>query len=153
MTATIRPLTENDLAEASALCLRSKAHWGYDVEFMNACRTELTLTAADLKGDLTVGAVHDDTILAVAQLCEAGGRWELEKLFVEPNAMGRGFGRLLIEWAIDTVAAHGGTRIEVASDPVAAPFYRSMGAEDAGQAASGSIPGRVLPRLILHVGR
>ena len=29
----------------TALCMRSKAHWGYDAAFMHACREELRMTA------------------------------------------------------------------------------------------------------------
>ena len=37
---------------------------------------------------------------------------------------------------------------ETVADPDAAPFYVHMGAEPAGEAESGSIPGRLLPRLV-----
>lgn len=42
-------------------------------------------------------------------------------------------------------------QLTVDADPDAAPFYRRMGARDDGQAASGSIPGRLLPRLVFDV--
>ena len=35
------------------------------------------------------------------------------------------------------------------ADPFAAPFYRRMGMADVGMAPSGSIPGRMLPRLAM----
>ena len=36
----------------------------------------------------------------------------------------------------------------IEADPDAAPFYRRMGAQDVGLAPSGSIPGRMLPKLV-----
>jgi hypothetical protein len=33
----------------------------------------------------------------------------------------------------------------------AAPFYRRMGAYDVGQAPSGSVPGRMLPKLVMNL--
>src|SRR5262245_25478142 len=41
----------------------------------------------------------------------------------------------------------GARRLLIESDTDAAPFYRRMGARDVGVVASGSIPGRLLPRL------
>jgi len=37
------------------------------------------------------------------------------------------------------------------ADPDAADFYRRMGAVDAGSVASGSISGRVIPRLTIEL--
>ncbi|WP_370187407.1 GNAT family N-acetyltransferase [Qipengyuania sp.] len=153
MHAFIRPLKAIDLDEASALCLRSKAHWGYDAKFMEACRSELVFTPRDIEEDLSVGLWVSGSLRAVAQISGERERWELEKLFVEPAAMGRGLGRTLFEWAVVTVASRGGTIMTIAADPCAVPFYRRMGAEDAGHVPSGSIRGRFLPRLHLRVGR
>jgi hypothetical protein len=45
----LRDAQQNQLPSLSALCLRSKAVWGYDDAFMIACRTELTLIPDELK--------------------------------------------------------------------------------------------------------
>jgi hypothetical protein len=37
------------------------------------------------------------------------------------------------------------------ADPDAAPFYRKMGAYDVGQAPSGSVPGRMLPKFAMNL--
>ena len=44
MSSSLRPARIEDLEALSALCLRSKAHWGYDAAFMAAWGQELTLT-------------------------------------------------------------------------------------------------------------
>jgi hypothetical protein len=46
----------------------------------------------------------------------------------------------------------GAHRMAIEADPDAAPFYRRMGAKDSGFAPSGSIPGRMLPKLIKELG-
>ncbi|MEM8726472.1 MAG: hypothetical protein AAGE86_13220, partial [Pseudomonadota bacterium] len=46
---TVAPLALRELANASSLCLRSKAHWGYDAGFIDACREELSLKPTDLQ--------------------------------------------------------------------------------------------------------
>jgi hypothetical protein len=45
----------------------------------------------------------------------------------------------------------GARRVFIEADPDAAPFYRRMGARDAGLAPSGSIAGRMLPRLVFEL--
>ena len=151
MPVAIRPLTEEELEEASAVCLRSKAYWGYDATVMKACRDELTLSAADLEGGLSVGMREGGTLLGVAQVICESDNWELEKLFVDPPAMGRGIGGQLFAWAVETVGARGGQTMHIAADPQAADFYRRMGAVDAGHISSASIPGRSLPLLCYQI--
>ena len=43
MPLTIRTPRPDELSSLSDLCFRSKAVWGYDAAFMEACRGELTL--------------------------------------------------------------------------------------------------------------
>ena len=147
MPVAIRPLTEEELEEASAVCLRSKAYWGYDAAVMKACRDELTPSAADLEGGLSLGMREGGTLLGVAQVICESDNWELEKLFVDPPAMGRGVGSQLFAWAVAAAGARGGQTMSFAADPQAATFFRDLGAVDAGHVASASIQGRCLPLL------
>ncbi|UXX84225.1 GNAT family N-acetyltransferase [Roseovarius pelagicus] len=145
----LRPPRVEELARVSALMLRSKAHWGYDATFMRACVAELTMTAADLMRDDCMLACDGDRMLGVAQVSCDGGIAELEALFVDPVAMGRGVGRRLFDWATGAAIAHGARSLVIVADPDAEPFYQRMGAVPAGTTPSGSIPGRHLPRLTL----
>ena len=147
MPAVISPLTEAELETATALCLRSKAHWGYDLEFMAACRDELTLRKDDVADGLAVAICEGGTLLGVAQISEGHSQWELEKLFVDPPAIGRGLGARLFDWATNKAAEGGGNLLAIAADPDAAAFYRRMGAVDVGVTPSESITGRNLPLL------
>ena len=147
----IVPADARDLAALSDLCLRSKAHWGYDAVFLAACRAELTLTPRDLE-ESSVGVIHGTTgPIAIAQVSVDGSEAEIDKLFVDPAAMGRGLGRILFDWIARTARANGATRLRIEADPDAKPFYERMGATITGTAPSGSIPGRALPRLTLDL--
>jgi GNAT superfamily N-acetyltransferase len=68
-------------------------------------------------------------------------------MFVEPAVKRAGVGRLLWVKLEREAARLGATAIGVNSDPEAVPFYLAMGAAVVGEAPSGSIPGRLLPRL------
>lgn len=131
------------------LCLRSKAVWGYDAGFIAACRAELTIHPAGLARSPLRVAVTGGQITGVVQITVNGEEAELDRLFVEPLALRRGVGRVLLDWACGQAARSGARCLCIAADPGAAPFYRRMGACDDGVIASGSIPGRFLPRLRL----
>ena len=145
----LRQARKMELSELSALCMRSKAHWGYDDAFVAACRAELTLGLHDLGENLLRVAEQEGAPVGVAQISLQGGWAELEKLFVAPAHIGCGVGRALFEWAAQAARGSGATSMNIESDPAAAPFYRRMGAHDAGTAPSTAIAGRELPRLIL----
>ena len=142
----IRLAEARDLDRATAVCLRSKAFWGYDDAFMAACREELTLTPDDLD-DLVLVAYSGSELLGVIQLSRTDDMLEIEKLFVDPSAMRRGLGRRLFDEAIDRAVVPGVRAIRAEADPQAVPFYTAIGFMRVGDAPSGSIAGRTLPVL------
>ncbi|WP_231920056.1 GNAT family N-acetyltransferase [Microlunatus soli] len=143
---TIRPARAEEHATISALALRSKGHWGYSPEFLQACRAELTYRAEDCGTGMWVA---DDGTgpLGFSRLAGVPPDGELAALFVDPDAIGTGCGRLLLEHILREAAARGFRRLDLDADPGAEPFYRHFGATRIGSSPSGSIPGRVLPRL------
>lgn len=147
----IGPATVADASAATALALRSKASWGYDADFMSACRDELAVTAEMLRDSrvLVEVAREDDAIVGLLVVDFTSPHAELDALFVEPGRMHRGVGRRLMARALRACAQRGHTALAIQSDPQAAAFYRRMGALDCGFSPSASIPGRMLPVLIL----
>ena len=148
----LRNALQDELSSLSALCLRSKAHWGYDEAFITACRAELTLHPDDLQTTSLQVAERDAAVAGLAQVKVTGLDADLLKLFVEPALLGSGIGRLLFEWATAKARDLGATRMTIDADPGAAPFYERMGAHHVGFAPSGSFPGRMLPRMLIQLG-
>lgn len=147
----LRRPSVDELPEISALCMRSKAHWGYDDAFLRACRDELTFGPTSLAdGEMWVLDV-DDTIVGTVQVEVSDREGELLKLFIDPDSMGQGYGRVLFDWSVSVLRESGARTMVIEADPDAEPFYRRMGAVPAGTAPSGSIPGRMLPRLELRL--
>ncbi len=144
----LRRPSVRDLADLTALCLRSKAYWGYDAEFMAACVPVLTLTEADLTDIPTITEVEGETLLGMVQVSNGDEGCTLQRLFVDPAHMSMGTGRRLFQWAVGTARGMGAAEMIVESDPGAVPFYVAMGCRPAGAAPSEAIPGRMLPRLV-----
>jgi len=137
----------HELPLLSALCLRSKAVWGYDETFLEACRAELTIQVEELESTPLCVAEDDGAIVGVAQIAVDGAVADLQKLFIEPGAIGLGVGRSLFAWVIATAKDLGARHLTIDADPGAVGFYKRLGATEHGSAPSGSIPGRMLPRL------
>jgi GNAT superfamily N-acetyltransferase len=151
MQLLIRAPDVEELPALGELCLRSKAVWGYDADFMAACRAEMTFVPDDLVSSRIAVAECGESVLGVVQVRLAGCDAELAKLFVEPAALRGGVGRALFAWATDAAREMGAKQMVIEADPDAAPFYRCLGARDAGLAPSGSIAGRMLPKLVLEL--
>lgn len=135
-----------DLEALEALALRSKAHWGYDDAFLASCVGELRLPATALVDDIVLVARHKRHTCGFIRM----GRddpGEIEALFVAPEAIGGGIGRKLFHSAL---ACSNAARLIVVSDPHAEGFYRRLGFRAGGSEPSGSIPGRMLPRLVFE---
>jgi GNAT superfamily N-acetyltransferase len=139
------------ISEAKALSLlaiRSKAHWGYSKEFMENCREELTVTVDDLKsGDSQFYVAElDSNILGFYGIEPINDvQFELDALFVDSHAIGKGIGKLLLNHASTQIKKRGGKEMIIQGDPHAEKFYRASGAKRIGEKESGSIPGRYLP--------
>lgn len=151
---TLRSASPAEAACLSDLAIRSKAHWGYTEAFLDACRAELSYSPRQIEDDsvdFVVGMVGDTVAGFYALKKLSGSEFELEALFVEPNFIGQGIGRALLDHAKSTVVRDGGKRIVIQGDPHAEKFYRSAGGRLTGYRNSESIRGRKLPLFTIDI--
>ena len=146
---TIRAAQRGEAEALSALCKRSKAHWGYDAEFMRLSDASLTIAPELIDtGRVLVAIDSVGRFAGMASLAPlAGNIWDLLHMFVEPEAIGTGAGRALLAAITEKARELGGAALSIQADPNAEEFYLRMGARRAGEAPSDSIPGRMLPML------
>ncbi|MCX5343581.1 GNAT family N-acetyltransferase [Streptomyces atratus] len=138
----VRPARRSEAAALTELALASKAHWGYDEAFLASCRDELTMHPADIDRRRTAVAEEDGRVLGFTTLDGTPPEGALGMMFVAPDAIGRGIGRLLFEHAVAEARRLGFARFTIDADPNAEPFYLAMGAVRIGATPSGSILGR-----------
>lgn len=144
--AKIRPADASEAEGLSALAMRSKARWGYSVEFMDACREELTYSADYIRKNPVFVAESGAKIVGFYALERvSGSEAELTAMFVEPEHIGCGVGRALITHAKATARSQGIEAIIIQGDPNAVAFYQAAGGVSCGERESGSLPGRMLP--------
>lgn len=143
--ARLRRADPEECALLSAIAFRSKAFWGYDAAFMEACRAELTYTESQVR-DRFFGVIEEEKIIGFYALKPHGqSEVELDALFVLPEEIGKGYGRALMEHAKSKAVEMGAARMIIQSDPNARDFYEAAGGVCTGQRESVSIPGRSLP--------
>lgn len=73
---------------------------------------------------------------------------ELEDLWLDPQIIGRGLGRILFQHALGTAADERFEALLIEADPNAEGFYRVMGAIRVGSRQSSA--GRTLPLLRIN---
>jgi GNAT superfamily N-acetyltransferase len=147
----LRTAGPTDARRISEVAVRSKAYWGYDAQFMAACRDALTVRAEECDGEHVVVAIRGGEIVGYYQLEGTPPTGELADLFVDPSAIGCGVGGRLYRDALIRAHRLGFRELTIDSDPHAENFYRHMGAIRVGEVPSTVIAGRSLPRLRVDV--
>ena len=152
MSTAIRRARGNEAAGLTAIAHAAKRHWGYPEAWIAHWRDVLTITPP---------YVRDHAVFVAAEaeggrprgfyaLSMRGTTAVLDHLWIEPEWMGRGLGRELLNHAMRTARAEGAARLEIDSDPHAEAFYRRMGAIRIGEVrADVDDVRRVLPRMEL----
>ena len=151
---TIRPARPEEAADLSALCKRSKAHWGYDATFMALSDAALTISPSLIGAGRVLVAERGGALLGMASLDPLkDGVWDLLHMFVDPSAIGSGAGRALFAAIAQLARGLGGAVLSIQADPHAEAFYLRLGAVRTGEAPSESVPGRMLPMLQYDLAR
>ncbi|MFG2292144.1 GNAT family N-acetyltransferase [Streptomyces sp. NPDC048603] len=141
----VRAARAEEAEALTALVRRSKAHWGYDEEQLASWEPALRIEGTEVGHRRIVVAEDPDGVRGVASLEGAGGAAEavLGLLFVEPEAIGRGVGRVLYRYVLRRARQLGVRRLLVDADPHAAGFYRAMGAVPEAEPEPGTADGLI----------
>lgn len=91
----IRKANMDEASYLSGLAFRSKAHWGYSDDFMEACRDDLTISPEQIASSLIYVLEDENSIKGFIGLEIDNGGCFLTDLFIEPKAIGKGYGRAL----------------------------------------------------------
>ena len=127
----IREARSGEAEDLSDVAYRSKGYWGYNPETLDQWAGPLTITEEYLEANPTFVAYEEDDeerILGFCALLCDQGRWELDHMWVIPEAIGRGIGARLFLRACEEAELLGASSLWILSDPSAEGFYKHMGA-------------------------
>ncbi|OWJ67519.1 GNAT family N-acetyltransferase [Inquilinus limosus] len=126
MTIRTRTARPEDREPLGALKLRASLAWGDHVEALRAMPEAGQVPAEHLPAIIV--AEWDSAIAGFATvLPRDDGGAELEDLFVDPTAWGRGIGRRLVAEAEARAARLGARALHVVAGDRARPFYERCG--------------------------
>ena len=147
LQAEIRRALPGEAATLSAIALRSKALWGYDAAFMEACRAPLTVDPEAIAKCPFYVLDEGGTITGFYGLSGQPPRGEIEFLFVAAERVRSGRGQQLARHFLALARSLRFEEMDVSADPNAEDFYVAMGAVRIGEVPSDAIPNRLIPRL------
>ena len=143
MSVEIRAATASEREALEELQRRSSMHQPMYREQLAAHPDAIELPEEQIAAGHVRVAEQYGAIAGFAVLLErSGDACELDGLFVEPDLMRSGIGRLLVEDAQRLARDRGATRIDVVANPQALEFYEAVGFVTTGTAQTRFGPAR-----------
>jgi GNAT superfamily N-acetyltransferase len=142
-------------AQAAALtqiALAAKSHWGYPERWMELWKPQLTFAPAYFEEHESWVAELEHAPIAFYTLLERDEVTWIENLWVSPEWIGKGVGKMLFLHAREAARQRGFQTLRLEADPNAVGFYRHMGMKQVGERRS-EIEGhpRILPIMELRL--
>jgi len=154
MKYNIRQAHPHEAQLLTDLAMRSKQSNGYDDEFMEQCRDELTVTEQSLlEAEFWVAETEDENNVVCGcvglSVDKVGKSAEVNSFFIDPDWKRQGIGRLLWQDLVLRAIDMGISQLRLDADPSAVSFYEALGFEIISYTPSGSIAGRKLPHMTI----
>ncbi len=140
-----------DNIELSKLTVRSKAHWNYSSEKIEKWKDDLTISAEYIDKNEVYKLKEDDRLIGYYSFQSPDSKKvKLDNIFIDPEFIGRGYGKILMNHFFKQVKNKGFENIYLDSDPNAEKFYQNLGFKVIGQLES-SIKNRFLSIMELEI--
>ena len=144
----IRKAFAYDSARLTQLAHESKRFWGYPEHWIEHWKQDLTISFDFIENHQVFVAESEGTIVGFYALVAHHEKLELDHLWVAPDQIGKGVGKLLFLHAMESAHEQKYSEVGILSDPNAEGFYRKMGAARIGEELSEiDNQKRSLPRL------
>lgn len=149
----IKQAISADAETLTHITRKSKAHWGYSVEQIEAWAEELTISKIYIDiNQVFKLLIEDKTIAYYSYYMEDDTTIRLDNLFVLPDHMRKGIGSYLIKDFLARIKAIDIQRVVLESEPNAIDFYKHFGFIKTGERES-STKGRHLPQMGLDISK
>ena len=148
---TIEKAISNDHQSLTEITKKSKAYWGYSDEQIEKWSAFLTVTPLyiDTNGVYKL-IIKNNTIGYYSFLYKDEKTVKLDNLFVLPEYIGKGFGKILMKHFLLEIDKTIVNKIILNSEPNAEQFYAKLGFVKTGQIET-SIKDRFMPIMELNI--
>ena len=148
---TIEKANSQDHEILTKITKKSKAYWGYSDEQIATWSEFLTITSIYIETESVYKLTLKNKIAGYYSfLSEDEKTVKLDNLFVLPEYIGKGFGRLLMEHFLLQISKTNADKIILNSEPNAEQFYAKLGFVKTGQIET-SIKDRFMPIMELEL--
>lgn len=140
-----------EICEADILtniAIRSEAYWDYDSVFIESFKSIYKVTGEFISNNPTFLMEEDKNIVGFYSILKGDKETELEYFYIEPQSIGKGYGKLLWNHMVDYCRKQHINEIALVTSPQAIGFYTKMGAVLVGEVNSLVIKERKIPRLV-----
>jgi len=150
---TIKKANSNDYKILTEITKKSKAYWGYSNEQIEIWSEFLTVTKEYIETKSVYNLIIEDQIIGYYSFFhESENTIKLDNLFVLPDFIGKGFGKILMNDFLDQIKNSDAQKVILNSEPNAEDFYIKFGFVKVGQVET-SIKNRYLPIMELKINR
>jgi len=148
----IRRASPGETGVLTEIAHAAKRHWSYPESWIEYWREDLTITPQFIANNEVFVATNGEEILGCCALVITESLAELEHMWIKPECIGTGVGRVLFFHAKDRAQELNLPALELSADPNAEGFYRRIGAARIGEVSS-EIEGqpRMLPRMRIEL--
>jgi ribosomal protein S18 acetylase RimI-like enzyme len=148
---TIRQAKMCESAILTDIAIRSESHWGYDSDFMNSFKSIYKVTEGFINENPTYVIEEQENILGFYGITCGKEGVELEYLYIDPEFIGKGYGKLLWNHIVKYCKVNRVDRIVLVTSPQAVGFYTKLGAVQIGEVESLVRKGRMVPKLVCSI--
>jgi GNAT superfamily N-acetyltransferase len=137
----------------TAITKKSKAYWGYSEAQIQNWSESLTVTATYIETKFVYKLVIETkTVGYYSFFYQDEHTVKLDNLFILPEYIGKGFGRILMDDFLILVKRANVNKIILDSEPNAEMFYAKLGFVKVGEIET-SIKNRCLPIMELNINK
>jgi GNAT superfamily N-acetyltransferase len=147
----IIPARESSLVKVNRLIARSKAYWAWPDGYLDRALPLLEITTTYLRGNRCFEIVSDSGhLLAFVSVVQIDVRVVIDNLWVTPEHIGQGIGRMACDHVFRLARECGWPRLWVLPDPPAEGFYRAVGFSDTGERVPSRVSGGPIFSVYCH---
>lgn len=129
---------------------RSKAYWGFSEEILKEWEHLLSISKDYIEKNKVYKLVENENVIGYYSYFSIDEKTiKLDNLFILPEFIGKGFGKILMNDFLEKANRLGIKKITLDAEPNAENFYKNFGFETVGQLES-SIKDRYLPIMELR---
>lgn len=147
----VKKAVKKDAKHLTELSIRSKSYWNYEKEQVSSWIEELTITKDYIASNHLYKLIINDTLIGFySYFPENKTNVNLNHLFVEPQHIGKGYGKFLMNDFFKRIRTTDFEKVILYADPNTEKFYSKLGFNTVGKLKS-AIKNRFLPIMELCI--